>query len=221
MRDADFRLVCSTNREPFEAISEGALREDLYYRINTIEIRIPPLRERMEDVPILAEYFLRQYAEKYERANAGFSQRCYDRMLQYHWRGNVRELQNTIERAVLLSRDGVIDKLDLPAGGNGSFDEAESHVVAHEYSSNDHGVDLSGLDDSAIFETTGKMIVDRLPEVNNETERKDVFDQVEKSIAIAALRRTGGNKQAAANLLGIYRPRLYGILKRHEITDTE
>ena len=65
------------------------------------------------------------------------------------------------------------------------------------------------------------MIVDRLPEVTNETERKDVFDQVEKSIAIAALRRTGGNKQAAANLLGIYRPRLYGILKRHEITDTE
>ncbi len=219
MRDADFRLVCSTNREPFEAINEGALREDLYYRINTIEIRIPPLRERMEDVPILAEYFLRQYAEKYERENAGFSQRCYDRMLQYHWRGNVRELQNTIERAVLLSRDGLIDTLDLPAGENGSFEPPEFEVRAGEYSSNDHSFDLSGLDDSAIFETTGRMIVDRLPEVTAEAERKDVFDQVEKSIAVAALKRTGGNKQAAANLLGIYRPRLYGILKRHNISD--
>jgi transcriptional regulator with PAS, ATPase and Fis domain len=219
MRDADFRLVCSTNREPFEAITDGALREDLYYRINTIEIRIPPLRERMEDVPILAEYFLRQYAEKYERSNAGFSQRCYDHMLQYHWRGNVRELQNTIERAVLLSRDGVIDKLDLPAGENGSFEETDLEVPVRAYSPDEHRLD--GLDDSTIFETTGRMIVDRLPEVTEGADRKDVFDQVEKSIAIAALHRTGGNKQAAANLLGIYRPRLYGILKRHEITETE
>ena len=65
--DADFRLICSTNRSPFEAIADGNLREDLYYRINTIEIRIPPLRERVEDIPILAEHFLKMYAEKYNR----------------------------------------------------------------------------------------------------------------------------------------------------------
>jgi DNA-binding NtrC family response regulator len=173
----------------------------------------------MEDVPVLAEHFLRQYAEKYERSNAGISQRCFDRMLQYHWRGNVRELQNTIERAVLLSRDGLIDKLDLPAGENGYFDQPEFEVPIREYAVNEQS--LVGVDESTIFETTGRMIVDRLPEVTTGAERKDVFDQVEKSIAVAALRRTGGNKQAAANLLGIYRPRLYGILKRHDITDTE
>jgi DNA-binding NtrC family response regulator len=219
MRDADFRLVCSTNRDPFEAINEGALREDLYYRINTIEIRIPPLRERMEDVPILAEHFLRQYAAKYERSNASFTQHCYERMLQYHWRGNVRELQNTIERAILLSRNGIIDRLDLPAGENGNFADLDFHAGNVSYSEQAPELELVGLSDAAMFEATGKMIVDRLPEVTADADRKDVFDQVEKSIAIAALRRTGGNKQAAANLLGIYRPRLYGILKRHSISE--
>ena len=82
MRDADFRLICSTNRDPFEAITEGSLREDLYYRINTIEIRIPPLRDRMDDVPVLAEHFLKLFAEKYDRKNPEFSSgattNCFD-----------------------------------------------------------------------------------------------------------------------------------------------
>jgi transcriptional regulator with PAS, ATPase and Fis domain len=121
MREADFRLICSTNRDPFEAINEGMLREDLYYRINTIEIRIPPLRDRMDDVPVLAEYFLKQFGEKYERSNPRFSPVAYDQMLRYHWRGNVRELQNNIERALLLSKNGTIERLDLPTSDENSM----------------------------------------------------------------------------------------------------
>lgn len=113
-QEVDFRLICSTNRNPFEAIHEGLLREDLYYRINTIEIKIPPLRERMEDIPMLAEYFLQIYGEKYNQKDAEFSRSAYDQMLNYNWRGNVRELQHVIERAVLLSKQGKIEKLDIP-----------------------------------------------------------------------------------------------------------
>ena len=113
-QEADFRLISSTNRDPFESIKDGNLREDLYYRINTIEIQIPPLRDRMEDVPMLAEHFLQNYAEKYKQEDAKFSQPAYNQMLNYNWRGNVRELQHSIERAVLLSRNGMIENLDIP-----------------------------------------------------------------------------------------------------------
>src|SRR5687767_126026 len=112
-QEADFRLICSTNRDPFDAIKDGNLREDLYYRINTIEIKIPPLRDRMEDVPMLAEHFLQIYAEKYKKANAHFSQNAYNQMLNYNWRGNVRELEHAIERAVLLSKGDKIERLDI------------------------------------------------------------------------------------------------------------
>ena len=221
MREADFRLICSTNRDPFEAINEGMLREDLYYRINTIEIRIPPLRDRMDDVPVLAEYFLKQFGEKYERANPRFSPNAYDQMLRYHWRGNVRELQNNIERALLLSKNGTIERLDLPTSDENSIVPTSSVSPLSENNGLNPTHSFENLSELEIFEITGKMIVERLPETASDQERKDVFGEVERSIAKAALERTRGNKQAAANLLGIYRPRLYGILKRHNIEKSE
>ncbi len=214
--EADFRSICSTNRDPFEAIKEGTLREDLYYRINTIEIKLPPLRDRMEDVPILAEHFLRIFAEKYDRPNAGISKRSYDQMMRYHWRGNVRELQNAIERALLLSKDGKIDALDFPR--EAGDDDVERTNIREFPDIPDRPEQRSG--DSSVFETAGRMIIDELPEVGDTRSELDVFDQVEKNITIEALRRTSGNKQSAANLLGIYRPRLYGIIKRHGISHT-
>ncbi len=219
-READFRLICSTNRDPFEAITEGNLREDLYYRINTIEIRLPPLRDRMEDVPILAEHFLRHYAEKYERPEVRFSERVYNRMLSYNWRGNVRELQNTIERAVLLAKDSAIDRLDLPTASFGS-DDVDADESAIYAQTNQLNLGATDQDPAVMFQTMGRMIIDGLPEPSSDEDKIDVFGQVERCIAEAALKRTGGNKQAAANLLGIYRPRLYGILKRHNISDSD
>src|SRR5262249_14754056 len=90
------------------------LREDLYYRINTIEIQVPPLRERAEDVQHLAEHFLRIYAEKYNRSVRSISQQAYERMFAYSWPGNVRELQNVMERAVLLAKGDVIEESAIP-----------------------------------------------------------------------------------------------------------
>lgn len=221
-QEADFRLICATNRDPFEAIEDGALREDLYYRVNTIEIKIPPLRERMEDVPMLAEHFLEIYAEKYDREKAKFSQAAYDQMLNYHWRGNVRELQHAIERAVLLSKESTIDSLDIKDdGGHPTSD----HMTSPEKNITGTSVPAprswvpEAIDDEAFFEEVGKIIVSKLPEPKDGDDLKDVFNDLESGVVLAALKRTRGNKQAAANLLGLYRPRLYGMIKRHNLED--
>jgi len=234
-QEADFRLISSTNRNPFEAIQDGNLREDLYYRINTIEIKIPPLRDRMEDVPMLAEHFLEIYAEKYKRSGSEFSERAYDQMLNYNWRGNVRELQHVIERAILLSKGGRMDELNIPRNLDGSIsfasiskneiasisnkdgDSAEKSVGV----ANGNGAMLSGQDLSGdkLFEEVGKFIVEKLPEPTDGAEQNDVFNSIENGVVLAALRKTNGNKQAAANLLGLYRPRLYGMIKRHNLDD--
>src|SRR5438105_4886976 len=110
----DFRLICSTNRPPADAIRDGLLRDDLFYRISTITIHVPPLRDRSEDIQLLTEHFLKMYAEKYDRPIAGVSQSAYQRLFAHTWPGNVRELQNVIERAVLLAKNNKIEPLDLP-----------------------------------------------------------------------------------------------------------
>lgn len=115
-RDVNFRLICSTNRVPHEAIRKGMLREDLYYRISTITIIVPPLRERSEDLQLLTEEFYRRFCERYHRSLKGFSQAAYQRLFAYQWPGNVRELQNVIERAVLLSKGPYIEATDLLLG---------------------------------------------------------------------------------------------------------
>jgi DNA-binding NtrC family response regulator len=230
-QDADFRLICATNRDPFESIKDGSLREDLYYRVNTIEITIPPLRDRMEDVPMLAEHFLHMYAETYDRAGLEFARSAYDQMLNYTWRGNVRELQHAIERAVLLSKTEKIERLDIPsvAGSSVSVAASAGSTTARVYadptprestsigSSSTRFSETFG--DGDLFSEVGKLIVERLPDpVDGETQ-KDVFDGIESGVVVAALNRTNGNKQAAANLLGLYRPRLYGMIKRHKLED--
>ena len=227
--EADFRLICSTNRSPFEAIADGNLREDLYYRVNTIEIRIPPLRERVEDIPILAEHFLKMYAEKYKRPNCVFNEIAYDQMLNYDWRGNVRELEHTIERAILLCKDGQIDTLNIPKNVESSISFADLRKKqthsANGFSAGKNsgsGEILAVSDDLSedeLFGKIGEFIVGKLPEPPDDGELNDIFNLIESGVVLAALRRTKGNKQAAANLLGLYRPRLYGMIKRHSLED--
>jgi DNA-binding NtrC family response regulator len=215
-QEVDFRLISATNRDPLTAIAEGSLREDLYYRINTIEIKIPPLRDRMEDIPMLAEHFLKIFAEKYKRAAMKFSQSCYNQMLNYHWRGNVRELQNVIERTVLLSRTDTITELHIAGISEKAFPADNRKATVTIPVENDPDMNFAdGLSNEKFFEEVSKLIVEKLPEPTEGKETKDIFDQLEAYIVRAALRRTKGNKQAASHLLGLYRPRLYGIIKRH------
>ena len=98
----DVRLICATNADIRRLVDEGDFRQDLLYRINTIELHIPPLRERGNDILLLAEYFLQRYARKYQKEMRGLTREAKNKLLKYAWPGNVRELQHTVERAVIL-----------------------------------------------------------------------------------------------------------------------
>jgi DNA-binding NtrC family response regulator len=110
----DFRLISSTNRGPEAAVEEGFLRQDLYFRVNTVTIRVPPLRERREDLPLLLRAFLDRYRAKHARRVEGIDAEAYRRLLHHSWPGNVRELQHAVERAVLVARGPQIGVADLP-----------------------------------------------------------------------------------------------------------
>ncbi len=109
----DIRLICVTNRNLEKLVVEGLFREDLLYRINTIQIELPPLRERGDDIIILAEFFLKKYAYKYGKPDIRINQQAHDKLLNYSWPGNIRELQHTVEKAVILSESNVLKADDL------------------------------------------------------------------------------------------------------------
>ena len=111
----DFRLVAATNRDLEAMVQEGSFREDLFYRLNVIGIRLPSLRDRPEDIPLIADHFVRLYARKNGKTVTGVTDQALGLMRKYAWPGNVRELENVIERAVVLTRQEVISAGDLPA----------------------------------------------------------------------------------------------------------
>jgi two-component system, NtrC family, response regulator HydG len=110
----DVRIIAATNKNLEEEIRSGRFREDLYYRLKVVTVESPPLRARREDIPLLAEFFLKRYAEKNRRLIKGFSPRAMDIMIRHDWPGNVRELENLIERAVILVRGEIITPKELP-----------------------------------------------------------------------------------------------------------
>ena len=178
--EVDFRLICSTNRNPMDVTRSGQLREDLYYRVSTITIEVPPLRERPDDIPLLADHFLRKYSEKYNKTVDGFTQTALSAMFSYRWPGNVRELESAVERAVLLCKADHIEVNDL------LFTAAEPAAPTNNE-----------------FRVPPDM----------------TLEEIEKEVIFQALRRTKGNKQAAANALGIYRPRLYSKIRKYKLSE--
>jgi DNA-binding NtrC family response regulator len=178
--EVDFRLICSTNRNPPEAVRNGQLREDLYYRVSTITIEVPPLRERAEDIQLLADHFLRKFSNKYGKPVKGFSQSTMSGMFNYPWPGNVRELESAIERAVLLSKGDYIEPTDLP------FTSVETPAASNHKFTVPPNMKLEDIEREVIYQT---------------------------------LQRTKGNKQAAATMLGIYRPRLYSKIRKYNLSE--
>ncbi len=110
----DLRVISATNKDLRKAIEKQEFREDLYYRLNVVNIELPPLRERKEDIPLLAEHFLNKFAADNRKEVTGFSPDAMEFLLGYDWPGNVRELENAIERAVILAKDSLITVADLP-----------------------------------------------------------------------------------------------------------
>lgn len=113
LKSIDVRLVCATNKAVYKMVADNQFRQDLLYRINTIEVLIPPLRERTDDIPLLANYFIHLYAKKYNRSVSGFSNSVLKQIQKHNWPGNVRELQHSIERAVILSQTEMLQPEDF------------------------------------------------------------------------------------------------------------
>jgi two-component system response regulator HydG len=111
---ADTRVIAATNKNLVAEIQQGNFREDLYYRLNVVTLEVPPLRDRREDISLLADFFLKQYAEKNRRLIKGFTPRAMDLFMRHGWPGNVRELENVVERAVIMTRTDVISAAELP-----------------------------------------------------------------------------------------------------------
>jgi DNA-binding NtrC family response regulator len=125
----DVRVIAATNRDPADAVREGMLREDLYYRLNVFEIRVPALRERVEDIALLAQHFIREFNLKHDTDVEGLRDAARVRLEAYPWPGNVRELRNIIERAVILARQGWIETGHLPPYIRGSDDRRDPVLV--------------------------------------------------------------------------------------------
>jgi len=196
---ADFRLVAASNRRPEEAIRSGRMREDLYYRLNTFTLAIPPLRERTEDIPELAQLFLQRFCTKMNKPLLTIQSEAYDTLLRYHWPGNVRQLQNVIERAVVLAQGSMITRRNLP------------HEIAH----------ATAFDPNVVGGSQQYSPPDHLEapqpsqpmRLMTESQSLNLAER-EKSALMAALDQCNGNKKKAAELLGIHRPTLYTKLKK-------
>jgi DNA-binding NtrC family response regulator len=163
-RRVDARLISATNADLNAEVAAGRFREDLLFRINTIEIHLPPLRERREDIPLLAAHFLRQHARRYRKSLSGFEPAAMQALLEHSWQGNVRELNHVIERAALMSRGEQVAASDLalrPAREGSariedmSLEEVECFLIKkalQRYGGNvSHAADALGLSRSALY----------------------------------------------------------------------
>ncbi|MCL2640446.1 MAG: sigma-54 dependent transcriptional regulator [Phycisphaerales bacterium] len=186
----DVRVVLATNQDLAMLVEQGSFRQDLYYRINVVNILLPPLRQRLGDIPLLAESFLKKHVADTGRKVAGFTQDAMDIMRRYSWPGNVRELENAIERAVVLTKRPLIMPDDLPQQ---VLDAAQS--------------------DSDVVKTTSKQV--GVDFVWTPMPLKQAIEGPEKQIILAALKANNWNRQITAEQLDINRTTLYKKMKRY------
>lgn len=148
----DVRIIAATNRDLRQEISQGRFRDDLYYRLNVVNLAVPPLRERREDIPLLAQHFLSRFAEKNRKAIKGFTPRAMDGLLRYAWPGNVRELMNAVERGVVLARSEWLGEEDMALTFHGGVAPA-SAAPPEEPGLVVEGTSLDELERAAILKT--------------------------------------------------------------------
>ena len=194
----DIRFIVATNKDLEEAILKGEFREDLYYRLNVVSIKIPPLRERRGDIPALVSYFLRKFNRELKKRVVGITPGAMEKISFYGWPGNVRQLENVLKRAMLLCQGELIldDQLLLEVE-----ERRESGEVRDRRT-------FENLVDSLFEELTGNPLAQ---------EGLDMVSAIEKGLIIRALQKTNGNQVQAASLLGINRSTLRGRMDRYHI----
>jgi two-component system response regulator HydG len=190
------RILSATNRNLEEAITAGTFRQDLYYRLKVVTVRIPPLRERTEDIPVLLDHFVRQFSKKYDKTIRGIALPVRRKLFGFDWLGNVRQLRNVAESMVVVDYDGIIDIDDLPEeiGGKMPMPQKGDRTLVQD------------VRDSA-----------PMPGSLNELVGKSMSD-IERQFITETLKATGGNREEAARILDIGERTLYRKIKEYEIT---
>ena len=217
-RRVDVRVIAATNVDLREEVAAGRFREDLFFRLNVFPIRVIPLRERREDIPLLLMHFLAKFNRLHARHLMGFTQRAVDAMMTYSWPGNIRELENVVERGVILADDReVIDLSQLFTSGEQfpdahfSPNPAGSLVPAEEA----HTPPAPTLDPATrrVSQTVNALLAG-----DSELGEQASLDEVETMLLKKALERAQGNASAAARLLGITRPQMVYRMKSRGIS---
>lgn len=196
------RVIAATNRNLRAEVDAGRFREDLYYRLNVIGLEVPPLRERREDIPLLASAFLERYSLANRKTIKGFTPQAMDALLKYGWPGNVRELQNAVERAVILCAGDYVSERELPL--------AVSVVLKEEQNAGKAGTSVSCAMSMHDEQDDGE----RFPVA---VTPGMTLDALERALILNTLRETGDNKSEAARRLGITRATLHNKLKRYDM----
>ncbi len=205
----DVRIVTATNKDLEKAIEEGKFREDLYYRLNVIPIHLPPLRERVEDIPLLVDFFKKELVKKRKRESVEISPGAMECLLGYHWPGNVRELENLLERLTILVSKDTIEVSDLPAKFYTAMKASTTRPVCTPVEEaapagpgtpekEERPLAAAGLSDSGMDLTKA-------------------VEQMERDLILQALGKTGGVKSKAAKLLGLNRTTLVEKMKKMNI----
>jgi len=192
-RKTNFRIIAATNRDLAKEVERGQFRGDLYYRLNVVTLRLPPLRERREDIPTLVEQFLARLGGRHR-----LSPEVLDALLAYDWPGNVRELENCIERMGAINSGPVLHVADLPTGLQNSLHAAQAELLARP-------AVLTRAPAAHVAPAPSPPAVVPLA-------------QTERQAILQALEFTQGDRQQAAHLLGIGRTTLYRKLKRYKLT---
>jgi DNA-binding NtrC family response regulator len=188
-KKVDIRLIAATNRDLEKMIKEEVFREDLYYRLNIVPLYLPALKERQEDIPLLAVHFLKKYAEEMGKAIKGFTPEAMERLMRYPWPGNVRELENVIERTVVMIDDEMI---------------RVEHLI------------LPGQQEKEILENQIPMTSGELKEIKKQVREKAV-EEIERAFILSALERHQWNVTRAAEEVGMLRPNFQALMRKYNL----
>lgn len=200
--EVDTRVILATNEDLGKAVANGSFRQDLYYRVNVINIELPSLRERVGDIPLLVEHFLRDAAETCGRSIEGFDHSAMATLQSYRWPGNVRQLQNVVERAVLLSRSATLGIEDLPPEVLGRIADPMAGTI--------------DCDESAAIPTQPHVM---LPTHFDGKTLREALESPEREIILHSLRKNNWNRAATAEALDINRTTLYKKMKKLGLDD--
>jgi len=189
-RETDIRLITATNKNLKKMVETGTFREDLFYRLYVVPIFMPPLRERKEDTPILVDHFLRKFAERHHRGGLRVSEKALRSLLSYQWPGNIRELENTMERAVVSAEGAEIMNHDLPQ-------------TIQKFAAESNGIPPGNIED--------------LKRIKKELREKAIED-VEKEFVINSLSTNDWSVSKAAKAVGMQRTNFYRLIRKYNIT---